>query len=309
MTRDVVIVGSGNVAEALAVAIAKSEGYRVVQVMARNERRGGHIARLAGALYSGMTERPAEADIYLIAVSDDSITEVSRIFSPGGAGGFGQAAGEAVVFGEARQHTTGGNTPTRRHGDGDGDSTHPGRRNRDAVVAHTAGSVGIDELVLDIENRGVFYPLQTFTAGVPVDLRQVPLLIEGSTKKAEKELRELASALSEYVYITTSQQRLALHAAAVFASNFTNHMYASAQGILAEHGLPAGLLKPLIAETARKAAEAADAADVQTGPAARGDRKTVDKHLELLRNDKRLQELYKLISSNIWETSKKTSQK
>lgn len=262
MIKNVVIIGSGNVAEALALAIRNVDGYTVVQVMARNPVRGFYVAGLAGATYTGMHEGVPPADIYLIAVSDNSIAKVSEM---------------------------------------------PGFR--DAVVAHTAGSVGIDELSFGIENRGVFYPLQTFTSGIPVDFTSIPLFIEGVTKKAEKELHKLAAALSEKVYPTSSRQRLALHAAAVFASNFTNHMYASAQGILAEHGLPAGVLQPLIAETARKAGQAPEAAEVQTGPAVRGDSGTVAKHMELLENNKELQELYKLISSNIWETSKKISRK
>ena len=38
--RDVVVVGSGNVAESLARAVAAAEGLRLVQIFARNAARG-----------------------------------------------------------------------------------------------------------------------------------------------------------------------------------------------------------------------------------------------------------------------------
>ncbi|MFR4026322.1 MAG: DUF2520 domain-containing protein [Alistipes indistinctus] len=151
----------------------------------------------------------------------------------------------------------------------------------------------------------MFYPLQTFTAGRRIDFRQVPLLIEGEHPDTAAALRLLASELSDSVYEVSEQQRAQLHLAAVFACNFTNHMYAIAQELLAEKGLPPQLIGPLISETAAKALGCPSAAAVQTGPARRGDRQTQQKHLGLLEGHPQLQELYQKISTEIWETSKK----
>ena len=41
------------------------------------------------------------------------------------------------------------------------------------------------------------------------------------------------------------------------------------------------------------------------GPAVRGDLATQQRHLDLLGGDENLQEIYKLISKEIWETSRK----
>ena len=82
-------------------------------------------------------------------------------------------------------------------------------------------------------------------------------------------------------------------------------MYAIAQELLAEKGLPPQLIGPLISETAAKALGSPSAAAVQTGPARRGDRQTQQKHLGLLEGHPQLQELYQKISTEIWETSKK----
>ena len=82
-------------------------------------------------------------------------------------------------------------------------------------------------------------------------------------------------------------------------------MYAIAQELLAEKGLPPQLIGPLISETAAKALGSPSAAAVQTGPARRDDRQTQQKHLGLLEGHPQLQELYQKISTEIWETSKK----
>lgn len=165
-----------------------------------------------------------------------------------------------------------------------------------ASVAHTAGSVSIDVLAR-FARRGVVYPLQTFTKGVAVDLRQVPLFIEGDT-------RTFAESISDTVIEMSSADRLKLHLGAVLACNLVNALYAAAARV---SGVDFGLYKALIEQTARKAAGVADPADVQTGPAVRGDRQTVEKQHELLAGDENLQRIYDLISQRIWEISKKTS--
>ena len=155
-------------------------------------------------------------------------------------------------------------------------------------------------------NRGVFYPLQTFTAGRHISLGDVPLLVEGSDPQTTRTLLRLARALSSNARQASSEERAKLHLAAVFASNFSNHMYAIAQQLLDRYGLPADLLKPLMRETAAKALESASAADVQTGPARRGDMLTQKRHLDILDDCPELQNIYENISRHIWEISKKT---
>lgn len=73
---EIVLIGSGNVAEALAHAIPKS-GMELVQVYARNVARAREVAALAGAGWASEPERLAAADLYLIAVSDRAVAEVA----------------------------------------------------------------------------------------------------------------------------------------------------------------------------------------------------------------------------------------
>ena len=71
-----VIIGSGNLAEALARAVAKS-GLKLVQIFARNAARGQQVAALAATQWTADPARLAEADIYLIAVSDRAVAEAA----------------------------------------------------------------------------------------------------------------------------------------------------------------------------------------------------------------------------------------
>ena len=72
----VVVIGSGNVAESLAQAIAEAEGLELVQVFARNEERGRKVAELAHSEWSNTSL--AEADLYLISVSDNAVAGCAK---------------------------------------------------------------------------------------------------------------------------------------------------------------------------------------------------------------------------------------
>lgn len=82
--KRIVVIGSGNLAEALAQAVARTPQLRLVQLYARNPQRGGEVARLAATEWCGDPAHLAEADLYLIAVSDRAVGEVaaSLLFPP-----------------------------------------------------------------------------------------------------------------------------------------------------------------------------------------------------------------------------------
>ena len=56
-----------------------------------------------------------------------------------------------------------------------------------SIVVHTSGSVGLDVLSTH-KNRGVFYPLQTFSPGRRVDFNSIPLCIEASSTPVKGKL-------------------------------------------------------------------------------------------------------------------------
>lgn len=170
---------------------------------------------------------------------------------------------------------------------------------QDAIVVHTSGSQPMGVLgYTGTENIGVFYPLQTFTKTQKIDLKEIPILVESENADTERVLMAMGKALSKKVYKVTSQHRKSLHVAAVFASNFTNHMITIAQQILEDKGLDLELLKPLIVETINKSL-AIGPEKAQTGPAKRGDLEILDKHIEFLQHDEKLSEIYRVISQHI----------
>jgi predicted short-subunit dehydrogenase-like oxidoreductase (DUF2520 family) len=87
------------------------------------------------------------------------------------------------------------------------------------LVVHTSGTKSIQEI--NSKNRaGVFYPLQSFSKNKKVDFSLIPITIEAQNQKDEFFLKEFAHIFTQNVSIVNSNQRLALHVAAVFANNF-----------------------------------------------------------------------------------------
>ncbi|MGQ2984906.1 Rossmann-like and DUF2520 domain-containing protein [Flavobacterium sp.] len=242
----VVIIGSGNVAQHLAKAIDTTGQAMLVQLYARDPEK---LTDLPGEKITSSLEKLANADVYIISVTDDAIAEVSSQLPFEG-----------------------------------------------KLVVHTSGSVALDQL--DGKNRrGVFYPLQTFSKNKAIDFSKVPLCLESEFENDYALLRTLADALSKTVYSIDSKQRQALHVAAVFVSNFSNHMYALGNAICQENNIPFNILNPLITETADKVSTLSPI-QAQTGPAIRHDQKTIERHLDLLKDDNQ-RNIYKILTQSI----------
>ena len=166
------------------------------------------------------------------------------------------------------------------------------------LIVHTSGATNLNDLLVFTDKAGVLYPLQTFSKTKEVDFWTVPLCIEAANDAIKVELRQLAATISNHVYDVNSADRKILHLAAVFACNFPNYLYAVAQQLLASHELSFDMLKPLILETAQKV-QTQLPASVQTGPAVRNDRVTMDVHLQMLKAEPYWQEVYTLLSQGI----------
>lgn len=169
----------------------------------------------------------------------------------------------------------------------------------DAILVHTSGSQPLSVLgYAATPNTGVFYPLQTFSKTRKVDFKEIPVFIESDDSATEKVLNSMAKAISKKVFKISSDDRKSLHVAAVFASNFTNHMLTLAKEILHDHNMSFDHLQPLIIETVTKALSIGPE-QAQTGPAKRGDLEILDRHMEFLNYDEQVAEIYKVISQHI----------
>ena len=167
-----------------------------------------------------------------------------------------------------------------------------------SLLLHTSGTLPLELLAPAANSYGVFYPLQTFSKGRPVNIREVPFCLEASDKKSMKHLKALAGSLSKRVYELDGAKRQGLHVAAVFACNFTNHLLRISEEILDEHGVEPELLHPLLAETIQKSM-AIGPEEAQTGPAVREDRPVLAAHLQQLERHPKWAELYYLLSEDI----------
>ncbi|MEM9822704.1 MAG: Rossmann-like and DUF2520 domain-containing protein [Bacteroidota bacterium] len=167
-----------------------------------------------------------------------------------------------------------------------------------ALVVHTSGATPAKSLSPFFKSYGTFYPLQSFSKGKAVDFSSIPFCIHANRKKQREQLASLAKCLSPAVYFLDDQQRAILHVAAVFANNFTNHLFHISQSLLQGQSLPFELLQPLILETAAKV-QAQSPSAMQTGPAIRGDQKTIEQHLSYLKKQPEIQKLYLLLTESI----------
>jgi predicted short-subunit dehydrogenase-like oxidoreductase (DUF2520 family) len=253
----VTIIGSGNVAQHLIKAFIKSEvsstEVQLVQVFSRQVEKVIHLID-ESKICTQLTQL-LEVDLYIIAVSDGAISEISKQIP------------------------------------------HSNR-----LVVHVSGSVPL--VALSNKNRkGVFYPLQTFTANKELDFSNVPICIETETEIDNQLLKNVAHCLSELVYEIDTVQRKALHVAAVFVNNFVNHLYKIGGDICDENGVPFDILYPLIQETANKIALLSPEKS-QTGPAKRKDMATIESHLSFLENQNQ-KKIYQILTQSILENGEK----
>ena len=130
----------------------------------------------------------------------------------------------------------------------------------------------------------------------------IPICLEAENTFDFRVLDTVAKSISKAVFPINSEQRKALHVAAVFVNNFTNHLYQIGQEICEENKVPFEILKPLIQETANKI-NTLNPTEAQTGPAKRNDSTTIEAHLEYLTNENQ-KNIYKILTQSIQNNGK-----
>lgn len=167
----------------------------------------------------------------------------------------------------------------------------------EGLWVHTAGSVSINVLPQN-RLRAVLYPMMTLSKNTCVDLRSLPLFVEGGNALALEKVTDIAHDLSDNVSVLDSDKRMDLHLAAIFANNFANHCFALAYKLLENKGINPECLLPIIDETAQKL-HRMPPLQAQTGPAKRWDTDIITEHLKKLEQNSELQQIYRLMSKSI----------
>lgn len=249
--ESIALIGTGRVANQLGSALV-DKGVNIDGVFGRNAE---ETMKLAEKLDSRVIENLSDsiqADLILLTVSDDSITEVSRLLNAKNKG----------------------------------------------LVAHTSGAVPL--LAIEgVKRKAVFYPLQSFSLDKQIVWENVPFCLEAENDEDLNALGDLAELLSQRIHVLSSDQRKSLHLAAVFANNFANLMFELSEDLLEKADIDRSILHPLILETANKVLMQS-AKVSQTGPAARGDKQTVEAHRQLLGDGNSYREIYDRLTTEIY---------
>ncbi len=251
--KKVALIGAGNINWHLGSALP-SKHYQVCQVYSKTRKSALALAkRLDCTFTTSLKKIDTEADIILIAVSDDAIPEVSTSLS--------------YLEDEKR------------------------------VFIHTSGSTDLSVLSKHFTKCGVFWPPQSIRKEKKVNIKKTPFVVVAE-ETSEKEILRFAKRLSTQVTLLSEEQKGKLHLAAVFANNFTNHLLSKAYDICQEEDLDFALLYPIIEQTIEKI-NLGDPSQFQTGPAIRGDHKTIKAHQKLLQGHSDLKKIYALLSKSI----------
>ncbi len=251
------MIGAGNIAHHICQSLKFNKTINLTQVF--NHRQTAKAKLLAktyhGEFVSEYSKIDITADIYIICVKDDAISDVVQQL-----------------------------IPLKLKG----------------LVVHTSGSINLSVLKKVSPHIGVYYPLQSFSYADTIDWKHTPILIEANSKKSLTVLKVIATSVSSTVKNMSSEKRLQFHLAAVFASNFTNALYDSAFRIIEKNlsKKDTQLLLPLMKQAFGKLTHLSPK-HAQTGPAMRHDNVVIKKHLELLKSDKQLTAVYKLLSELI----------
>lgn len=150
------------------------------------------------------------------------------------------------------------------------------------VVAHLAGSLGLDVLE-GHPRRAALHPLVAMPDAATGARRLVGAWFAVSGDPA---IRRVVEALDGRSFDVADEDRARYHAAAVIASNHLVALLGQAERVAASAGVPFEALMDLVSGTVDNVATLGPAAAL-TGPAARGDEGTIQRHLDSLPPDER----------------------
>jgi predicted short-subunit dehydrogenase-like oxidoreductase (DUF2520 family) len=235
------VIGAGRVGAVLAAAL-RSRGYEIAAVAGESDASRARIAALLpGVLVAKPTAVSRAADMLLLTVPDDMLSNVVTML----------AASGAIREGQYVVHTSG------KHG---------------LDVLEPAAARGAHVLAM--------HPAMTFT-GTEVDLDRLAGCVYGVTAAADTEglAEKLAADLGGSTTWVPEERRALYHAGLAHGANHLVTLVSQAMDVLSASGAddPAATLRPLLTAALDNALASGDAA--LTGPIVRGDVETVRAHV------------------------------
>ncbi len=260
------IVGTGRAGGALARGIAGRRGSaRLAGIHSRSLRRARSLVRSCGRghAFASLEEMVRRSDVILLAVPDGAIGSVAKAL-----------AGACKLKGRS--------------------------------VLHLSGALGgsvLDPVRREGGAAGGIHPLLAFPpAGRPTPIPPGSWFAVGGDARAEASARRIARHLRGRVILIADAARPAWHLAAVLVANHSTALAAIAVEILARRGGISGpRIRSALASLLRSAADGVESLGPElalSGPAARGDAVTVQKHLALLASEPAVAgRIYRALSS------------
>ncbi|HEX7256247.1 MAG TPA: DUF2520 domain-containing protein [Gaiellaceae bacterium] len=157
-------------------------------------------------------------------------------------------------------------------------------------IGHTSGATPLSALSPH-ERRFGLHPLQTFNhSGAADQLDGAYAALTAESDEAREVVTGLADVLGVRPFALADGDRAVYHAGAAIASNYLVTLHRAASELLEEAGVPPAGLEPLMRRVIDNGFEL-------TGPIARGDWETVERHLAALRDRKpELEPLYRVLA-------------
>lgn len=269
----IAIIGPGRAGSALARTL-KASGYTIAAIGGRNP---DNVRNLADELDARACVSPATtfdlADLTILAVPDDVILPLSADM----ADFLCSAAGKAAV------HLSGA---------------------QDRAPLAPLARVGL--------RTAVFHPLQTFRRGAEAaDNVAGTYFGVDADPPLREQLTAMANDLEGHPFDLAGVDRALYHAAAVFAANYPVALLAEAAALARRAGLTEataqGGMSTLLAGAVNNLRRTSPA-EALTGPAARGDLGTIQRHVEALAGDPELQRLYELLADRVMKLAAKNEE-
>ena len=168
---------------------------------------------------------------------------------------------------------------------------------KEGILAHVSGSVSMRTLQNHYGRAAVFYPLMSVAQNETWPISEVPFCLEAAGQQDYQALLALVKSLGAKAYPVNGAQRPYLHLAAVWAQNFGNYLLDISHRITEDEEIDPLILKPLMQKTVSALSEKRPISR-QSGPAIRGDEKTMQRHLAML-NRADWQDLYSALSQAV----------
>lgn len=158
-----------------------------------------------------------------------------------------------------------------------------------ATILHPSGAL------TSLRDGFSLHPLKALPpVGEPSDLRGALLVFEGKQRETARRIADAAGARLAEI---DPRQKVLYHAAAVFGSNYVAALLDIAEQLIGIENARDDIAA--LAESAIENWRKHTDARRFTGPAARGDREVLKRHIDALRDDTQVAELYRLLAERI----------